>query len=149
MTPTLSQAFLRGFLGQSPTWYKITIAAFLLLNPLVLEFSGFDGPVIVSWLILLEFIFTLAMALKCHPLQPGGLIAIEAVVMRLASPATAYHEIAGALPVLLLLIFMLAGIYFLKDLLLYAFTRVLLGVRSQLLLSLMIFVLTVVLAAFL
>ena len=149
MTPTLSQAFVRGFLGQSPSWYKITIALFLVLNPLVLEFSGFDGPVIVSWLILLEFIFTLAMALKCHPLQPGGLIAFEAVLLRLASPATAYHEIAGALPVLLLLIFMLAGIYFLKDLLLFAFTRVLLGVRSHLLLSLMIFVLTVALAAFL
>lgn len=104
---------------------------------------------IVSWLILLEFIFTLAMALKCHPLQPGGLIAIEAVLMKLASPSSAYHEIGGALPVLLLLIFMLAGIYFLKDLLLYAFTRVLLGVRSHLLLSLLIFVLTLVLAAFL
>ena len=82
MTPTLSQAFIRGFLGHSPTWYKLTIAAFLVVNPLVLTVSGFDGPIVVSWLILLEFIFTLAMALKCHPLQPGGLIALEAVLMR-------------------------------------------------------------------
>ena len=27
----------------------------------------------------LEFIFTLALALRCYPLQPGGLLAIEAV----------------------------------------------------------------------
>jgi Na+:H+ antiporter, NhaB family len=149
MTPTLAQGFVRGFLGQSPDWYKLTIAAFLILNPLVLAFSGYDGPVIVSWLILLEFIFTLAMALKCYPLQPGGLLAVEAILMRLTTPESAYHEIAGALPVLLLLIFMLAGIYFLKDLLLYAFTRILLGIQSQVVLSLLFCLATAVLAAFL
>jgi NhaB family Na+:H+ antiporter len=149
MTPTLAQAFVRGFLGHSPTWYKLTIAAVLVLNPLVLKLSGYNGPLIVSWFILFEFILTLAMALKCHPLLPGGLIAVEAVLLKLVSADSAYHEIAGALPVLLLLIFMLAGIYFLKDLLLYAFTRVLLGVRSQLLLSMLVFALTLVLAAFL
>jgi NhaB family Na+:H+ antiporter len=149
MTPTLTQAFVRGFLGQSPLWYKLAIAAFLVGNPLVLASSGYNGPLILSWLILFEFIFTLAMALKCHPLQPGGLLAIEAVLLELVSPASAYHEIVGALPMLLLLIFMLAGIYFIKDLLLYAFTRLLLGVRSQLALSLLMFLMAGLLAAFL
>lgn len=149
MTPTLAQGFSRNFLGHSPGWYKLAIGAFLILNPCVLAFSGYDGPVIVSWLILLEFIFTLAMALKCYPLQPGGLLAIEAVLMGLVSPSTVYHEVAGALPMLLLLIFMLAGIYFLKDLLLLAFTRLVLGVRSQPLLSLFVCSAAAVLAAFL
>ena len=149
MTPTLPQAFIRNFLGHSPGWYKLVIVAFLVLNPLVLAFSGYDGPVIVSWLILLEFVFTLAMALKCYPLQPGGLIAIEAVLMKLVSPSTVYHEVEGALPVLLLLIFMLAGIYFLKDLLLSAFTRLVLGVRSQTMLALLVLLFAALLAAFL
>ena len=46
-----------------------------------------------GWVIVLEFIFTLAMALKCYPLQPGGLIAIEAVVLGMTSPQTVYDEI--------------------------------------------------------
>jgi hypothetical protein len=31
---------------------------------------------VAGWLLVLEFIFTLAMALRCYPLQPGGLLAI-------------------------------------------------------------------------
>jgi NhaB family Na+:H+ antiporter len=41
-----------------------------------------------------------------------------------------------ALPVILLLIFMVAGIYFLRDLLLYVFTRLLLNVRSSVVVAL-------------
>ena len=36
-----------------------------------------------------EFIFCLAMALKCYPLQPCGLLAIEAVLIGLTSPGFA------------------------------------------------------------
>ena len=70
------------FLGDSPDWYKNTIIAFLIINPitlLILNSIGLNGSFIVGWMILLEFIFTLALALKCYPLQPGGLIAIQAL----------------------------------------------------------------------
>ncbi|HEU4603529.1 MAG TPA: sodium/proton antiporter NhaB, partial [Steroidobacteraceae bacterium] len=93
--------------------------------------GGSHGTVAAGWLLLLEFIFTLAMALKCYPLLPGGLLAIESVAIGLTSPASVYNETVTALPVILLLIFMVAGIYFLKELLLFAFTKVLLGIRSH------------------
>jgi Na+:H+ antiporter, NhaB family len=73
---TLARAFSRNFLGHAPGWYKATIVAFLVVNPLVMWLGGSQGPVIAGWLVLLEFIFTLAMALKCYPLQPGGLLAL-------------------------------------------------------------------------
>jgi NhaB family Na+:H+ antiporter len=78
------------------------------------------------------------MALRCYPLQPGGLIALEAVLLGLTSPESAYQEVINALPVLLLLMFMVAGIYFLRDLLLSVFTGLLLRVRSSSALSLTI-----------
>lgn len=70
------------FLGNSPIWYKSTIIVFLVFNPILLislNSLGMNGSFIVGWLFLLEFIFTLALALKCYPLQPGGLLAIEAI----------------------------------------------------------------------
>ncbi|TXQ56966.1 sodium/proton antiporter, partial [Escherichia coli] len=87
-------------------------------------------------LLVVEFIFTLAMALKCYPLLPGGLLAIEALLIGMTSPAHVRDEIAGNLEVLLLLMFMVAGIYVMKQLLLFVFTRLLLGIRSKMLLSL-------------
>lgn len=146
---TLPQAFVRNFLGNAPEWYKLTIVGFLLLNPLVLLLGGSYGPVAAGWLLLLEFIFTLAMALKCYPLQPGGLLAIEAVVLGLTTPMSVYGETLNALPVILLLVFMVAGIFFLKELLLFIFTKILLGVRSQTALSVMICVTAAALSAFL
>ena len=74
------------FLGSSPTWYKKTIVTFLVINPialLVLNSFGMNGNFIVGWMFLLEFIFTLALALKCYPLQPGGLLAIQAIILGL------------------------------------------------------------------
>lgn len=126
---TLTEAFSKNFLGNSPPWYKAAIVAFLIVNPIVMFAGGAHGPVIAGWLLLIEFIFTLAMALKCYPLQPGGLLAIEAVLIGLTSPESVYNETVTALPVILLLIFMVAGIYFLKELLLFTFTKILLGVR--------------------
>ena len=79
MSQTLASAILRNFLGNAPTWYKAAIVGFLCLNPLVF-FAHPQGPVIAGWLLLLQFIFTLVMALKCYPLQPGGLLVIEAVL---------------------------------------------------------------------
>lgn len=145
---TLGQAFARNFLGHAPDWYKLTICGFLVLNPLVLFLGGDHGAVMASWLLLLEFIFTLAMALRCYPLQPGGLLAIEAVLIGLTTPASVYDETMTALPVILLLVFLIAGIYFLRELLLLAFTKILLGIRSPIALALAICLTAAALAAF-
>ena len=146
MTETTSQAFARNFLGQSPTWYKQAIVVFLILNPIV--FFTLGGT-IAGWLLIVEFIFTLAMALKCYPLQPGGLLAIEAIAIGMSSPGTVLHEITTNLDVILLLMFMVAGIYFLQTMLLFAFSRILLGIRSKVLLSLMFSFTAAFLSAFL
>ena len=77
MDISLSTAAKLNFLGNSPQWYKIAIVAFLIINPFIFAID----PFIAGWLLVVEFIFTLAMALKCYPLQPGGLLAIEAVAI--------------------------------------------------------------------
>ncbi len=134
MARTLSEAFRLNFLGNSPEWYKLTIIGFLILNPTLFYTVG---PFVAGWVLVIEFIFTLAMALKCYPLQPGGLLAIQAVVIGMTSPAMVYHEAEHNFPVVMLLMFMVAGIYFLKDMLLFTFTRIVLGVRSKVVLSLL------------
>jgi NhaB family Na+:H+ antiporter len=146
---TLPQAFARNFLGHAPDWYKLTIVAFLVVNPLVMLFGGPHGPVIAGWLLLLEFIFTLAMALRCYPLQPGGLLAIEAVLLGLTTPVSVYDETLTQVPVILLLMFMVAGIYFLRELLLFIFTKIFLGVHSRVALALIVCMTAAVLSAFL
>ena len=120
MTPYL-QAFGQNFLDHAPRWYKLTIVGFLILNPLLLKSVG---PFFTGWVLILEFIFTLAMALKSNPLQPGGLLALEAVFIGMAKSETVYHEALNNFSVILLLIFMVAGIYFMKDLLLYVFAKI-------------------------
>ncbi|MNG90571.1 Na(+)/H(+) antiporter NhaB [compost metagenome] len=146
METTLRSALVKNFLGQSPDWYKLTLVVFLLVNPLV--FFLVD-PFIAGWLLVIEFIFTLAMALKCYPLLPGGLLAIEAVLIGMTSPARVGEEIAHNLDVLLLLIFMVAGIYFMKQLLLFVFTKLLLNIHSKMLLSLAFCLAAALLSAFL
>lgn len=132
MPLSLGNAFIKNFLGKAPDWYKVAIIAFLIINPIVFFFVD---PFVAGWLLVIEFIFTLAMALKCYPLQPGGLLAIEAVAMGMTTPELVKHELVANIEVLLLLIFMVAGIYFMKQLLLYIFTKILLGIRSKILLS--------------
>ncbi|MCW8871518.1 MAG: sodium/proton antiporter NhaB [Xanthomonadales bacterium] len=146
MPRSISQSMLDNFLGHAGRWYKLTILAFLLLNPVVLWAMG---PFVAGWLLVAEFIFCLAMALKCYPLQPGGLLAIEAVLLGMTSPATVYHETETNFAVILLLIFMVAGIFFLKDLLLYIFTKILIRIESKMMLSLMFCLVSAVLSAFL
>ena len=146
MNPTLTQAFKQNFLGASPDWYQATIVAFLVINPLALYIIG---PFATGWLLIGEFIFTLAMALKCYPLQPGGLLAIEAILLGLASPESVYLEAVSNFQVILLLMFMVAGIYFMRDMLLFVFTKILLGVQSKTLLSLLFCFAGAVLSAFL
>ena len=140
------------FLGDSPRWYKQAILSFLLLNPIllmVLNSLGLNGGFIMGWVILLQFIFTLALALKCYPLQPGGLLAIEALVMDLSNPYSMMHEIEANIEVILLLVFMVAGIFFMKNLMLTIFTKLLLNVKSKIWLSLLYCFTAAFLSAFL
>jgi NhaB family Na+:H+ antiporter len=146
MDKSLPVALARNFLGSAPTWYKKSIIAFLLLNPV---FLWLLGPFVTGWILIAEFIFTLALALKCYPLQPGGLLALEAVILGMTSPDTVYRETIGNFEVILLLMFMVAGIFFMKDLLLYVFTGLLLKVKSKVMLSLMFSGVAAVLSAFL
>jgi len=145
MPVTMSQAFIDNFLGNSPKWFKIAIISFLIINPIIFYLN----PFIAGWLLVIEFIFTLGMALKCYPLQPGGLLAIEAVAIGMTSPNQVLHEIEANLEVLLLLIFMVAGIYFMKQLLLFAFTKMITKVRSKIIVSLMFCIASALLSAFL
>ena len=145
MVHTMAEALRTNFLGNSPSWYKLTIIGFLILNPILFIYS----PYIAGWALVLEFIFTLAMALKCYPLQPGGLLAVEAIVLGLATPEMVYLEAEHQFPVIMLLMFMVAGIYFLREMLLFTFTKILLGVRSKVLLSMLFSFTAAVLSAFL
>lgn len=141
----MTNAFWHNFLGHTPNWYKKTILGFLVINIVLSQVS----PFLAGWALIIEFIFTLAMALKCYPLQPGGLLAIQAVLLGLTSADSVYHEVLANFKVILLLMFMVAGIYFMKDMLLFVFTKILLGIRSKLLLSLLFSFVAAVLSAFL
>jgi NhaB family Na+:H+ antiporter len=146
MNEPLSHALWKNFLGASPSWYKQTIVGFLLLNPLLLYLLG---PFATGWIIIGEFIFTLALALRCYPLQPGGLLAIQAVLLGLTSPDMVYQETVANFEVILLLMFMVAGIYFMKELLLFLFTRILLGIKSKMVISVLFSLVAAFLSAFL
>ena len=111
-------SFVKNFLGNTPVWYKLSILAFLIINPILFLFVS---KTIAGWVLIAEFIYTLALALKCYPLPSGGLLAIEALLLGMTSPKTLLHEVEVNLSVLLLLIFMVAGIYFMKDFLLFIF----------------------------
>ncbi|WP_459211001.1 sodium/proton antiporter NhaB [Aquimarina rhabdastrellae] len=134
------------FLGNSPKWFKMTMLGFLIFN----VFSFFVlGKTITAWLFIGEFIFTLAMALKCYPLQSGGLLAIQILILNLTTPHNAYHEVNQNLEVVLLLVFMVAGIFFMKPLLMYIFSKVFTKIKSKMVLSLLFVFLAAVLSAFL
>ena len=146
MEQTYLQAFYKNFLGQAPNWYKLTIIGFLIINPII--FFAIS-PYVAGWALVLEFIFTLAMALKCYPLQPGGLLALQAVAIGMTSPDQVFHEITANIQVILLLIFMVAGIYFMKNLLLFLFTKIITKVRSKIIVSLLFCFVSAFLSAFL
>jgi NhaB family Na+:H+ antiporter len=146
MSRSIPQELAQNFLNHTPTWYKLTIIGFLALNPVLVITVG---PFVTGWILILEFIFTLAMALKSYPLAPGGLLAIEAVLLGMTTPAMVYHETLNNFQVILLLMFMIAGIYFMKDLLLFLFTKILLGVETKVWLGLLFSIMGAFLSAFL
>jgi NhaB family Na+:H+ antiporter len=89
------------------------------------------------------------MALKCYPLQSGGLLAIQILALNLTTPQNSYNEVSANLEVVLLLVFMVAGIYFMKPLLMYIFSKVFTKIKSKIVLSLLFVFLSAVLSAFL
>ncbi|HEY9062262.1 MAG TPA: sodium/proton antiporter NhaB [Pseudobacteroides sp.] len=143
---SFGKVILKNFLGKSPQWYKYTIIAFLLINPIIYFFIN---PFLSGWVLVAEFIFTLALALKCYPLPASGLLAIEAVIIGMTSADTVYKEVSQNLPIILLLMFMVAGIHFMKDGLLVIFSKILVSVKSKVFLSLIFCILGAFLSAFL
>ena len=137
------------FLGSSPAWYKACIISFLALNPLLFFFAGEGSGFILGWIILLQFIFTLVFSIQCYPLQPGGLIAFQALVLGLTDPYHVLYEIKTNLEVILLLVFMVSAIFFMKNLLMVIFTKLLQAIRSKVLLSLLFVISAAFLSAFL
>ena len=137
---------LKYFLGSSPRWFKLAMVAFLIFNVFAYYLLG---PMITAWIFIGEFIFTLAMALKCYPLQSGGILALEALILGLTSPEAAYSEVAQNLEVVLLLVFMVAGIYFMKPMLMFIFSKVFTKIKSKAVLSMLFVFLAAVLSAFL
>lgn len=155
----------KSFLGNSPRWFKLTMIGFLIFNVI----SVFTlGPTITAWIMIGEFIFTLAMALNCYPLASGGILAIEALFLGLTHPmyktdhgkvvydangiaeiGGVLHEVEQNLEVILLLVFMVAGIYFMKPLLMYIFSKVFTKIKSKVVLSLLFVFLSAALSAFL
>ena len=89
MPRSFAAALAYNFLGNSPHWYKLAIVVFLIANPVVLWNLG---SAVAGWLLVGEFIFTLAMALKCYPLQPGGLLVLQAILLGLATPQALYAD---------------------------------------------------------
>ena len=134
------------FLGHTPVWYKKAVLAALVMN-VVFYFAL--GTLITSWIILFEFIFTLAMALKCFPLQPGGLLALQVLAMQLTDSHHVYEEVEHGLPVILLVIFMVAGVHFLREMLFKFINKVLLGIKSRVVMNVVTIMVVAVLSAFL
>ncbi len=137
---------LKQFLGNSPKWFKLVILAFLVIcYPATLLL----GKTVMGWAFIVMFIFTLAMALKCYPLQSGGLLGLAILALGLTSPETAWHEIQNNLSVIMLLVFMVSFIYFMQPLLIFLFGKILVKVKNKIVLSLMFSIAAAFLSAFL
>ena len=52
MVYTIAEALRTNFLGNSPSWYKLTIIGFLILNPIIAIYSTY----VAGWVLVLEFI---------------------------------------------------------------------------------------------
>lgn len=134
------------FLGNSPSWFKLAILVFIVIAwPIKLIL----GTTVLGWLFIAMFIMTLAMALKCYPLQSGGLLGLAIMLLGLTSPETVWHEIQSNLGVLALLIFMVSFIYFMKPLLIFVFAKLMMKVQSKWMLALLFSMSSAFLSAFL
>jgi hypothetical protein len=143
---TIFQSLWHNFLGEANPQFKMAILGSLLLNPIILLIAG---PTIATWCVLLQFLFTLAMALEAYPLQAGGMLVIEANLLNLTNPHTLLHEVTSNLNVIIMVIFMVASIHFLKNLLLWVFTKILLKVKDKTQLCVFFLLTATIMSAFL
>ena len=104
---------------------------------------------LLGWAFIAMFIMTLAMALKCYPLQSGGLLAIAVLLLQLTTPEAVWHEIKENLSVIMLLVFMVSFIYFMQPLLIFIFGKILIKVKNKIILSLLFSFVAAFLSAFL
>lgn len=139
------QLIAKTFLGHAPVWYKQLVVGFLAGNVAIYLMVG---PMVTGWVILAEFIVTLAFSLKCYPLQPGGLLALQTVFLGLTDTQAVLKEVEHGLPVLLLVIFMVAGVNFLRQVMFRAINHVLLGIRSRIALNFTTLVVVAIHSAF-
>jgi NhaB family Na+:H+ antiporter len=134
-------------MGHSPVWYKQAVIAALIINPIVyLTF----GPFAAGWLILAEFIATLTLAIKCFPLLPGGIIAFQAIVLlQMATPEAVTKEIEHNMPIILLVLFLVTAVTLMKELLIFSFTKLILGIKNKTMVALLFSVLGAAMSAML
>ena len=143
---TLPLTMAASFMGHAPHSYKLAMLVAMLGNVLLWWLAG---PVVTGWAIVLEFIATLALALKCYPLAPGGLLAIQALLLGLTTPEHVYNETQHGLPIILLLVFMVSAIAFMQELLVFIFSKALTIMRSQTALAVTFCFVSALLSAFL
>lgn len=129
---SMAAAGAANFLGNAPTWYKASVVGFLLANALL---AATAGGALVGWVLLAQFVFCLWHARRCYPLQPAGLLALEAAALGLTGTDAIYTATLENLPVVLLVVFLMAAAYFLREILCAALVRVLLAHRSKSLLA--------------
>jgi NhaB family Na+:H+ antiporter len=134
------------FMGNAPSWYKHMVIVALVVNPLLLLAFG---PFVTGWVMLMEFIATLALALKCNPLQPGGLILIQTMVLGMVSTETVHEEVFHNLPVMLLVLFVVTAVSFLKEFLTFVFMKIITSIKSKTVLSVLFCGISAVLSAML
>lgn len=141
----MNSVYFKNFLGNAPEYYKSIIIFFLLINPV----AFYINPYFAGWLLVGEFIFTLTMSLKCYPLLPGGLLAIQAIAMGMTSPEHVFKELSANFPVIALLMFMVAGIFFMQDFLIFIFRKIFIKIKSKVMLSVSFLTVSAILSAFL
>ncbi len=144
--PQWPSALFANFLGTSANGYKWLIIGFLIANTVLWPLLP---ATVLAWLILIEFIVVLALSLYCHPLLPGGLLAIQIVLFGLTDTQSVYAEVESGLSVIFLVIFMVAGIHFLRDILFLLFSRAIVWLGSPLRLIVGVSFATAILSAFL
>lgn len=126
--------------------FKVTLIAFLAVNPLLLETVG---PFYTSIGMLLQFLFILFRSTTVYPAISGGLLVAEAIILKLVTTEGIWHEWTASFDVFMLVLFMVAAVSFLKQFMTYMFVNLLVKVQNKIALSLIICFSAAVLSAFL
>ncbi len=126
--------------------FKLIMIAFLAINPLLLHTIG---PFWTSIAMLLQFLFLLFRSTMVYPAITGGLLVAEAIILKLVSTESIWHEWIASFDVFMLVLFMVAAVSYLKQFMTYAFINLLVKVSSKTNLSLIVCCSAALLSAFL